>query len=217
MSSAVVSEQSSDNKKKIYSKEVLQNPDCIFSNFVQWVKMYKKPDEHRENHSLQFPAVSNRIQRAPGTLWRHPIFLRIVTVYKVTQEHYDTILPIFLQWISEYKVPQEHYDASLSVFPQWVTRYKVPHKHHDISLAIFYTVTCCLSLHRLLSSHSHPSQKTIIWTSILEPDISFMCLRDESALFNPFLPKKNCFEHSKEHKIVWCSADNWQLYSFGIT
>ena len=114
-------------------------------------------------------------------------------------------------------MPQEHYDAILSIFPQWVTRYKVPHKHHDTSRAIFYTGTSCLSLHRLLSSHSHPSQKTIIWTSILEPDISFMCLRNESSVFNPFQPKKMfCFGHSKEHKSVRCSADNWRLYSLEL-
>ena len=121
-------------------------------------------------YPFYFPTLCNRIKDPTGTLRRHPLFLRLVT---------------------ECKVPQEHYDASLSVFPQWVTRYKVPHKHHDISLAIFYTGTSCLSLHRLLSSHSHPYQKIVIWTSISEPDISFMCLRDESALFNPFLPKKN--------------------------
>jgi len=45
-----------------------------------------------------------------------------------------------------------------------------------------------------------------------------MCLMDESAVFNPFQPKKMfCFGYSKEHKTVRCSAHHWQLYSCGIT
>jgi len=76
VSSVEFSEHFPDNKKKP-GKKVLQKPDGIFSNFVQWVKRYKKPHEHREAIPSNFPQ------------W--------VTGYKVPQEHYEAILSVFLQ------------------------------------------------------------------------------------------------------------------------
>jgi hypothetical protein len=173
-------------------------------------------------HPIYFPTKSKRIQVASGTRRRHSFFLQRVRGYKLPQEHYDAILSIFLQRVTGHKLPQEHYgailsiflqrvtgynvsqvyyDAILSIFLQRVTRYKVPQEHHDTSLPISYTVTCCVCHQSPLSSHSYPSQKTVIWTSIWEPDICVVCLRDESAVINSFQPKKVfCFGHSKEHK-----------------
>jgi hypothetical protein len=150
--------------------------------------------------------MSNRIQGATGTLRRHPVYLSAMTKRiqgaTWTPRRHSVYFPAMSNRIhGATGTPRRHPVCCL--FLQWVTGYMVPQEHHDTSFQIYYKGNFCLYHQRLFSLHSYPFQKTVTWTSIWKPDISFMCLRDQSALFNPFQKKKMfCFRHSKEHKTV---------------